>query len=721
MSDFREMPASNATPPLTPDRWRVVEAIFHAALASEADGLDAFLRDACGSDDALRREVESLLAAHDGVTDSFLERPAAVALAARPAPNERQAAALADALAGRYVIEREIARGGMATVYLARDLRHDRRVALKVMRDEVAAAVGAQRFLEEIRVTALLQHPHILPLFESGSAGGLLWYVMPFADGETLRARLARDGRLPIDEAVQIAREIADALEHAHAHGIVHRDIKPENVLLQGGHALVADFGIALALERAGGERLTRTGLTLGTPQYMAPEQARGERALDARVDVYGLGAVLHEMLTGEPPFAAASRQVMLLRILQEPPPSLAAHRAEVWPFVDVAVQRALAKRPEERFPNAAALAAALVGPTTAAGSDRSSFAPAPNDIRAGYGVRKRVAVFAGLGGIAVGLLGGWGLAHSPANRWAGKREAFAQSPAIAPSVISVQSSSGSTDALSLVVLDRTGRLQQTIEANRPWTPRFSPDGRRIAFGAFGTGRNTSDVWVTDLAAGTTQRLTDDDADSNDPQWSPDGKAIAYSVSAPGGKDVAERRVDGSGAHVIASRDGTQFPSDWLRDGSALLVTDDHGAGGHDIILQPTDGSEASTYVGTSADELAARVSPDGHWVAYTSDQSGPAQVYLDSYPRAGKRVMLSTNGGVHPVWRADGRELYYWRGNAFVAVQLGAAQGNSPPPVSAETVLFHTSYLGGLNTMYDVSPDGSRFVIVQHAVSSDR
>jgi serine/threonine-protein kinase len=331
------------------------------------------------------------------------------------------------------------------------------------------------------------------------------------------------------------------------------------------------------------------------------------------------------------------------------------------------------------------------------------------------------VAVFAALGGMALGLLGGWCLARSPANRWAGKREAFAQSPPIAPSVISVQSSSGSTDALSLVVLDRAGRLQQTIEANRPWTPRFSPDGRRIAYGAFGTGRNTSDVWVTDLATGTTHRLTDDDADSNDPQWSPDGKVIAYSVSAPGGKDVAERRVDGSGARVIASRDGTQFPSDWPRNGSALLVTDDHGAGGHDIILQPTDGSEASTYVGTSADELAARISPDGHWVAYTSDESGLAQVYLDSYPRAGKRVMLSKNGGVHAVWRADGRELYYWRGDALVAVQLGAAQGNSPPPVSAETVLFRSSYLGGLNTMYDVSPDGARFVIVQHAAPSDR
>ena len=683
-----------------------MEAVFHASLACESDALEGFLRDACGSDEALRREVESLLAAHDGVTEGFLEQPAAAALIGPAEPNEQRAAALAGALAGRYAIEREIARGGMATVYLARDVRHDRRVAIKVMRDEVAAAVGAQRFLEEIRVTALLQHPHILPLFDSGSGGGLLWYVMPYADGETLRARLTREGRLPVSEAVQIAREVADALEHAHVRGIVHRDIKPENVLLQGGHALVADFGIALALERAGGERLTRTGLTLGTPQYMAPEQARGERALDARVDVYGLGAVLHEMLAGEPPFAAQSRQVMLLRILQESPTSLLARRNEVPPPIDTAVQRALAKRPEERFANAAALAAALA-PTEAASPVSET---RPNDRRTGHVVRARVAVFAGLGGIAVGLLGGWSLAHAPGmTDWSSRRQLFAQTSM--PSVIRVQDASGFTDGLTLAVVDRTGRAQQTIAVNRPWTPRFSPDGRRIAYGAFGNGRNTSDLWVTDLDNGTTKRLTNDDADINDPQWSPDGNAIAYSVSAPGGKDVAELRFDGSPPRVIASRDGTQFPSDWLRDGNSLLVTDDKGTGGHDIIVQPTDGSAARTYVGTTADELAPRISPDGHWVAYGSDESGRAEVYLDSYPRAGKRVLLSKYGGLHPVWRADGRELYYWHDDALVAVQL--AQSGAPTG-GTETVLFRAPYPGGLTTMYDVSPDGARFVVVQ-------
>src|SRR5688500_11335628 len=205
---------------------------------------------------------------------------------------------LAAALADRYRIERELGTGGMATVYLAEDVRHRRKVALKVLYPELSAVLGPERFLKEIELTASLQHPHILPLFDSGSADGQLFYVMPFVEGETLRTRLERERQLPVGDAVRLATEVADALSYAHGRGVVHRDIKPENVLLQGGHALVADFGIALAVQHAGGQRMTQTGLSLGTPQYMSPEQAMGEKAVDARTDVYALGAVTYEMLT---------------------------------------------------------------------------------------------------------------------------------------------------------------------------------------------------------------------------------------------------------------------------------------------------------------------------------------------------------------------------------------------------------------------------------------
>src|SRR5947209_9132543 len=206
-------------------------------------------------------------------------------------------ASLNDALAGRYLVEREIGQGGMATVYVATDMRHQRRVAIKVLRPELAAVIGAERFVREIQTIATLQHPHILGLIDSGEVGGTAYYVMPFIEGESLRDRLTREKQLPVDDAIRIASEVASALDYAHRHSVIHRDIKPENILLHDGNAVVADFGISLAVQSAGGQRLTQTGLSLGTPQYMSPEQAMGERTLDARADIYALGAVLYEML----------------------------------------------------------------------------------------------------------------------------------------------------------------------------------------------------------------------------------------------------------------------------------------------------------------------------------------------------------------------------------------------------------------------------------------
>src|SRR6476661_1839166 len=260
-----------------------------------------------------------------------------------------QLARLSSALSGSYRVEREIGTGGMATVFLAQDLRHDRKVALKVLRPELAAVIGADRFLAEIKTTANLQHPHILPLHDSGSVDGFLFYVMPFIDGESLRDRLNREQQLPVNDTVRLATEIASALDYAHRHGVVHRDIKPENILLHDGSALVADFGIALAVSTAG-SRMTETGMSLGTPHYMSPEQAMGEREITPRSDVYALGCVTYEMLVGEPPFTGPTVQSIIVRVMTEEPRGLTMQRKTIPPYVDAAVQTALSKIPADRF-----------------------------------------------------------------------------------------------------------------------------------------------------------------------------------------------------------------------------------------------------------------------------------------------------------------------------------------------------------------------------------
>jgi serine/threonine-protein kinase len=276
-------------------------------------------------------------------------------------------ARLTAALAGQYRIERKLGEGGMATVYLAHDLRHNRQVALKVLKPELAAVLGAQRFLQEIQVTANLQHPHILPLYDSGSADGVLFYVMPLVQGKSLRDRLDREKLLPVDETIRITRQVAGALDFAHRQGIIHRDIKPENILLHDGEALLTDFGIALALTEAGGGRLTGTGLSIGTVQYMSPEQAAGERDLDARSDIYSLGAVTYEMLAGEPPVTGPSVQAMIAKLMTERPTSLRVVRDVVPRSLDDAVMRALAKARTDRFSSAREFADALTAPEVSA------------------------------------------------------------------------------------------------------------------------------------------------------------------------------------------------------------------------------------------------------------------------------------------------------------------------------------------------------------------
>lgn len=337
-----------------------IEDLFARALEQPPEQWESWLGTV--EDLEVRREVRSLLSAHqqngrfDGITDQLR--------GAHPAAGAVFYANLLDrlrtALIGRYTIERTLSRGTTALVYLAQDLKHDRPVALKVLRPEFGAILGSEGFLREVRITARLHHPHILPLLDSGDADGFVYYVMPLAEGESLRDRLEREKRLPLEEALRIAREVADALSYAHQHDVVHRDIKPENILLESGHAMVADFGIARAISAAGGERLTQTGLATGTPVYMSPEQATGNRELDGRSDLYSLGCVLYEMLLGQPPFDGSDAQSLLEKKWHEAPPVLRPLRPNIPAHVERVVLTLLARRPEDRFPTGKRLVVAL-------------------------------------------------------------------------------------------------------------------------------------------------------------------------------------------------------------------------------------------------------------------------------------------------------------------------------------------------------------------------
>ncbi|MFN8652186.1 MAG: protein kinase [Gemmatimonadales bacterium] len=310
---------------------------------------------------------------------------------------------LSAALAGRYAIVRELGQGGMATVFLAQDLKHDRKVAIKVLRPELAAVIGAERFLREIKTIANLQHPHILGLIDSGEVEGTAYYVMPFMEGESLRDRISREKQLPIPDAIRLASEVAAALDYAHRHGIVHRDIKPENVLLHDGSALVADFGIALAMSKSGGTRMTETGMSLGTPHYMSPEQAMGEREITARSDVYALGAMTYEMLTGDPPFTGSTAQAIVAKVMTEKPASIRKVRDRVPEAMEEAVYTALEKLPADRFATAAEFAAALKGDGTGS-TMRSRSTGTPSRPPRALQVAGTIAMFSSLAALALGV-----------------------------------------------------------------------------------------------------------------------------------------------------------------------------------------------------------------------------------------------------------------------------------------------------------------------------
>jgi eukaryotic-like serine/threonine-protein kinase len=850
---------------------------------------------------------------------------------------------LAAALADRYRVERELGQGGMATVYLAHDLRHERDVAIKVLHPDLAAAMGSERFLSEIRTTARLQHPHILPLLDSGEADGLLYYVMPYVTGETLRARIERERQLPVADAVLIAREVADALSEAHALGVVHRDIKPENILLQGGHALVADFGIALAVQSAGGQRMTQTGLSLGTPQYMSPEQAMGERLVDARSDIYALGAVAYEMLVGEPPFSGTSVQVIVARIMAEKPTPIRTLRDTVPEHVAAAVTAALAKTPADRFPSAAAFAAALARPAasllaaapaqpalvrtrvralrvlpwvlfagglTLAGWSVAREAGAPVghpivrvnfDLPSGVRVRdeltgptfvvspagdmiaytyahgndfgihlrrtneisaqvisasagrnltfspdgrwvaftegnlvRKVSVdggetatlgtsggavpyglhwsktgviytgsFSGLwsipatggaatqvrtatsttervgarwplilpGGRAVAyatgsnmsvtpklavmvlksgevrehelpmsmplaVLDGWLVFVSPSGelqavRFDTRRNRLVGEPVQLDEGVLVDNTAGAKASLSasgtlaylrgrtvfqpMLVRDSATEPEALISQPAGYaTPRFSPNGRQVAFMVFAP--NATDIWIYDIVRNTFTRLTTEGINTF-PEWTPDGRDIVFVSNRNGKAGIWRSPVDGSTpAQLFYQPQVEPFEALVSPDMNWLIYRTAPGMRlSRDIIAVALIGdSTEQVMVSSNFSDTHPRLSPNGQWLAYQSNETGRFEIYVRPFPGSGARIQVSDNGGTEPIWGRDGRSLYYRSGDRDIQqVAIGTSDGLA---IGVRRTAWTGEFLANVtHANYDVAPDG-RFLVIRRA-----
>jgi Tol biopolymer transport system component/tRNA A-37 threonylcarbamoyl transferase component Bud32 len=515
---------------------------------------------------------------------------------------ERLAAALAD----RYRVDRELGAGGMATVYLAADIKHHRKVAIKVLRPELAAVIGAERFLAEIRTTANLQHPHILPLHDSGNADSSLFYVMPYIEGVSLRDRITREHQLPIDDAVRIASEVADALEYAHQQGIIHRDIKPENILLQGGHALVADFGIALAASKAG-SRMTETGMSLGTPQYMSPEQAMGEREITPASDVYALGAVTYEMLTGEAPFTGPTAQAIVAKVMTSEPADITSLRKTVPPHVADAVHVALQKLPADRFSSAKQFVEALQGRTTMAMPRPASRTLASQ--RAVAPRKRRVEV--GLAAVAAAAIAAaaWLELHRPA----------AHPP------IPVQ----------FVV---TGKGVAEPVYTLSWPATVSPDGRSIVYaGSVGNGRYQ--YFVRDVGHLESRPLPGT-VGAAEPVFSPDGQWLAFQAQDGVIKKV---RLDGGSPIPLAPyNEGNGIA--WSRSGTIIVGSGSKWLG---LSRVPESGGELAPL--TKADTAGGRTLWHIWPVLLADDRTILFSVWdqLDRTTRGSELAVTSLDDGV--------------------------------------------------------------------------
>jgi len=576
---------------------------------------------------------------------------------------------LSTALADRYRIERELGQGGMATVYLAEDLKHHRKVAIKILRPELAAVVGADRFVREIETTAGLQHPHILGLIDSGDVSGTAYYVMPFVEGESLRDRITREKQLPLDDALRIAREVADALSYAHTKGVIHRDIKPENILLTSGHAVVADFGIARAISAAGGARLTETGLAVGTPAYMSPEQAAGDRDLDGRSDLYALACVLYEMLAGEPPFRGPTVEAVVRQHLTVEPRSVTQLRPAVPAEVAEALNRALAKTPADRFNPVGQFSEALGRGTLAPRDGGTRVVPAP---------RSSAPVIAALALLVLGAIGIWYWRHR------------------GPTPFEVQR-----------------RTQVTLDPGLELDPALSPDGKFIAY----SGPNGA-LMVRQVEGGVPIAVVREGGGTGRwPAWTPDGQRIVY---------ISQRGIE-----LVPALGGSSrlLMADSARPRGLALAPDgkSFAFASHDsIFARPLDGG-APRLVTAGWEVHSYAWSPDGRWIAYVSGNTqyvnssdlgnfAPSSIWIA--PAAGGASVRVTDDqflNVSPTWTPGGSLLYLSSrdgGRDAYQVNLTRSGTSSGAPSRLTT---------GLNALsISMSRDGSRFAYAAFSETSN-
>ena len=589
------------------------------------------------------------------------------------------------ALKGRYRIERRLGEGGMATVYLAEDLKHERKVALKILRPELAAVIGADRFISEIKTTANLQHPHILTLFDSGEADGFLYYVMPFIDGESLREKLDHDKQLGVDEAVRIATNVADALDYAHRNDVIHRDIKPENILMHDGRPVVADFGIALAISAAGGGRMTETGLSLGTPHYMSPEQATADRDLSARSDVYSLGCVLYEMLAGDPPHTGPTAQSILMRILTESPRPVEEVRASVPPHVAATLGKALERLPADRFESAKEFMDALGDEGFTHVGSRPAAAP-PSTADATHGAESDTP-------------------YQPP--WISDIRTW-----VAAGALAVAAAAFGINAIRNGFTDGsfTDRVVTRVPLDLEWgtgTPEFdiSPDGSMLVYRARGESGpqlflRRSDQVEAQLLAGT------EGADV--PVFSPDGLWIAFSKQ----NEILRISVDGGAPLLMVRSTLAAATPHWGSDGTLVYSTLDG------MYRVPALGGDPELIVsGGLFTHRLARILPDGEAVIYTQMPFGSeqAEIHLIELATGTSRVLIDDGFDAHYV--SSGHLVYGRFDQALLAVpfDLATHQVMGAPVVVLDSVAiereagaaaFRVSETG--TAVYAVGSDGS-------------